>query len=103
MRGVTITEREQVRPEEKRPLTSADKTEVLRRWEAFSYQIAHYLLQQEPAAEAAAAGALLELFGSDPFFALPAAVQEAQVRKITMKHALLVRKQEAAGRDAKIR
>ncbi|MEK8132113.1 hypothetical protein WMW72_29870 [Paenibacillus filicis] len=72
----------------------------MRRYEALSYEIAHYLLQHEDGAQVAAAGALRELFQADDFFGLPVAGQTERVRKVTMKHALLVRKQAVCGTES---
>ncbi|WP_159885602.1 hypothetical protein [Paenibacillus puerhi] len=100
MRGTAMPETEKDRCEEIKGLSFGEKTEILKRYEAFSYQIAHYLLQDERAAQLAAEGALLELYRSEDFYRLPVIDKGERVRKVTMKHALLVRKGASRERRA---
>lgn len=72
-------------------MSFGEKAEVLKRYEVFSYQIAHYLLQQEDAARQAAECALLSLYQSGDFFTVPEANQAERVKQETIRHALLVR------------
>jgi len=100
MKGTAAPTEEKEKRDASKSLSFGEKTEILKRYEAFSYQIAHYLLQKEGAAQSAAEGALLELYRSEEFFRLPAIQKGEYVRKVSMKHALLVRRQEASSRMA---
>ncbi|WP_412761084.1 hypothetical protein, partial [Paenibacillus validus] len=77
-------------------LSFGEKAEVLKRYEVYSYQIAHYLLQREDAARRAAENTLLSLYQSDDFFMEAEADKADRVKKETIRHALRVR-QAAAG------
>ncbi|SDE15974.1 hypothetical protein SAMN02799630_04857 [Paenibacillus sp. UNCCL117] len=98
MKGTAVPSEKNEMRDASKSLSFGEKTEILKRYEAFSYQIAHYLLQEERAAQSAAEGALLELYRSEEFFRLTAIQKGEYVRKVSMKHALLVRRQADTSR-----
>ncbi|MFN0223737.1 MULTISPECIES: hypothetical protein [Paenibacillus] len=71
------------------------KTEVLKIYEGYAYQVAYYLLQSEEGALAAAKEALLELYGSEPFYEAAPQEREKRVKATAVRHALKVRSRGA--------
>ncbi|WP_281889589.1 hypothetical protein [Paenibacillus sp. YYML68] len=87
-----LLRREKREPRTRSRLSFSDKTDCLRRYETYSYQIAFYLLQNEGAARLAAERTLLELYRSDSWFQLETDPQTAQVKREAMRQSLLVRR-----------
>ncbi|MBU7320771.1 hypothetical protein [Paenibacillus oleatilyticus] len=87
MNGLAVKDRN----ETSIPLTFGEKTELLKRYEVYCYQVAFYLLQQEAGARLAAEEALLALYKLDGFFALPEHERKEKVKAAAIRHALAVR------------
>ncbi|AEI42088.1 hypothetical protein [Paenibacillus mucilaginosus] len=68
--------------------TFGAKTEVLKRYEGYAYQVVFYLLQREEDALAAAQEVLLELYGCDEFYRAAPEEQQKRVKAAAMRHAL---------------
>ena len=64
------------------------KADVLRQYEAYGYQIAYYLLENESMAAEAAISALKELAMEETFFRQPSATRQQLAKKAFMKHAV---------------
>lgn len=70
-----------------------EKTEILRTFEGFGYQIAYYLLQDALSARLATERTLLELYRHELFFELSARQQAAYVQKVASREALAQKRQ----------
>lgn len=66
---------------------------MLKKYEAYSYQVAFYLLQNDIDASTAAEQALLALFAQQRFFELPDLQRRCEVKLAAIKHSLEVKKQ----------
>lgn len=67
------------------------KKAILQQYEAYAYQIAYYILEDEPLAAEAATQALLELIQDEVFCENADQLQRQKMRKTTMKKCLLVK------------
>jgi hypothetical protein len=67
------------------------KADVLKQYEAYGYQVAYYLLEDEALAMQAATKALIELLKDDEFFDELYVHQKQKVKRVFMKHSLLTK------------
>ncbi|MEV5025220.1 hypothetical protein [Paenibacillus sp. LPE1-1-1.1] len=77
MKQITMTNRELLR-----------KAAVLRQHEAYAYQAAYYLLEDEALAARAASDTLAALLRDESFFSLYPELQKQQVKRMAIKHSL---------------
>ena len=68
------------------------KTETLKQYEVYGYQIAYYLLENERLAMQASIQALMELINDEEFFRQPQPLQKLKAAKVFMRQSIQVRK-----------
>lgn len=68
------------------------KADVLKQFEAYGYQVAYYLLEDEALAMQAATKALIELLNDDEFFRETLLHQKQKTKRIFIKHSLLIKR-----------
>lgn len=69
----------------------ADKRRILKQHEAYGYQIAYYLLQNEELALKASVCAIRELLGTERLYEEPPARQKKTIKDAFIRHALMVK------------
>ena len=67
------------------------KADILKQYEAYGYQVAYYLLEDEALAMQAATKALIDLLKDDEFFDELHVHQKQKVKRVFMKHSLLTK------------
>jgi hypothetical protein len=68
------------------------KQNTLKQYEAYGYQIAYYLLENEHLAMQASIQALMELINDEEFFRQPQPLQKQKAAKVFMRQSIQVRK-----------
>jgi hypothetical protein len=69
----------------------ADKCRILKQHEAYGYQIAYYLLQNEELALKASVCAIRELLGTERLYQEPPARQKKAIKDAFIRHSLMVK------------